>query len=657
MNEKVVESIKEKIAGTPAKPGCYQYVNSAGKVIYVGKAKNLRNRLYSYFNNSASSPKTLALVSKIADFRVIITDSEMESLILENNLIKELKPRYNINLKDDKSFPYIRITKELFPQVFSTRKVIRDGSKYIGPFTDVKSLKSALRIVSHLFRIRSCKLNLTEESIAQGKFEVCLDYHIKKCDGPCEGFQSSELYNEMVRQAVRVLNGRSEVVIKELSAKLEEAARELRFEEAASLRDKIAYLNSFNAKQKVEGISASGKNADFDIFGIASEGREGSTTILIIRNGKLIGKREFDITLSGDDTDEVINYAVLQQYYNTTEDIPAEIVLSPEPEDRDLLLKWLAGKGGHKVTFTVPKIESKYKSLLNMANRNAAFQLKERQLEKMKKEGNVPYTLNALKRDLNLTKLPRLIECFDISTLQGTDTVASMVVFLDGKPKRSLYRRFIIKSIDYQDDFESMREVTFRRYKRVKEENLPFPDLIIIDGGKGQLSAAMASLRSLGYVGSKVESQKSKGIDSALDGAGGEILPKAGKGERKGEEADIAIIGLAKKLEEVFDGRLPHGGEGLILPKTSSGLKLLQQVRDEAHRFAVTFHRERRSKRIISTELLDIKGIGVKLAALLLKNFGSVERIKGLTEEELASVAGLRKSKLICNYFNDKKDD
>ncbi|MHC1737399.1 MAG: excinuclease ABC subunit UvrC [Ignavibacteriaceae bacterium] len=666
MNTKTDNYIKEKIAGTPAKPGCYQYMNAAGKVIYVGKAKNLRNRLYSYFNNSASSPKTMALVSKITDFRVVITDSEMEALILENNLIKELKPRYNINLKDDKTFPYIRITKEPFPQIYSTRKVVRDGSKYIGPFTDVKSLKGALRIVNHLFKIRSCKFYMTEETVAQKKFKVCLDYHIKKCDGPCEGFQSAAEYNEMVRQAIHMLNGRSDAVLSDLAKALEKAVKDLRFEEAASLRDRIAYLNSFTARQKVEGLSASGGSSEFDIFGIASEGREGSTTIFIIRNGKLIAKREFDISLTGSDTDDMINYAVLQQYYNTTDDIPAGIVLASEAADSELLLKWLSGKGTHKVSFIVPKIETKLKNLLNMAKSNAAFQLKERQIEKMKKEGSVPFTLSALRRDLNLEKLPRLIECFDISTLQGSDTVASMVVFVDGKPKRSLYRRFIIKSIDYQDDFESMREVVYRRYKRVKEENLPFPDLIIIDGGKGQLSAAIASLRSLGYIGSNPpaadEGLKSK-VESDVSDEGRRSNPPAADESdvsdksQKSMGSNVAVIGLAKKFEEVFDGRLPNGGEGLILPKTSSSLKLLQQVRDEAHRFAVTFHRERRSKRIISTELLDIKGIGVKLATQLLTNFGSVETIKGLTEEALASLVGPKKSKLIYNYFNDKKDD
>ncbi|MDY0080954.1 MAG: excinuclease ABC subunit UvrC [Ignavibacteriaceae bacterium] len=630
-------TIKKKILGVPAKPGCYQFLNDKGKVIYVGKAKNLKNRIASYFNKSDVSPKTTALVSKITDFKVIITDSEMEALILENNLIKELKPRYNINLKDDKSFPYIRITKEPFPRIFSTRKIIRDGSKYIGPFTEAKSLKSALRTVNRLFKIRSCSLNLTTLSISSGKHKICLDYHIKKCDGPCEGYQNELDYNQMVKQAYRVLQGKSEDVLTELTIELNKASDELRFEEAALLRDKILYLNSFNSKQKVEGLSNTLKHQDLDIFGIASEASEGSTTILMVRSGKLIGKRGFDIVLPPGASDDAIIYAILHQYYNSTEELPSEIVLPVEPDDSLLLEKWLSEKATKKITFVYPKIESKLKSLLKMAETNAHFQLKEKQLQKMKKEGNIPYSLEALRRDLSLPDLPKLIECFDISTLQGTDTVASMVVFKDGKPKRSLYRKFIIKSIDYQDDFESMREVIFRRYKRVKEEKLPFPDLIIVDGGKGQLSAAISSLKDLGY--SILTSNKSPSEN-------------VGASDRL-----VIIIGLAKKFEEIYDGRRNSRELPIILPKTSSSLKLLQQLRDEAHRFAVTFHRERRSKRIISSELLDIRGIGGKLTSKLLETFGSINKLRNSTLEELQSVVGLHRAKLIYNHFNDKKDD
>lgn len=601
------ETLKEKLENLPSLPGIYQYFNDKGKVIYVGKAKNLKNRVRSYFHKNIDSPKTEILVSKIEDLQIIVTDSEIEALVLENNLIKELKPRYNVLLKDDKSFPYIRVTNEPFPQIFPTRNIVKDGSRYFGPYTDVKNMKSSLRLITRIFKIRSCKFDITEEAVEKKKFKICLDYHIKKCEGPCEGLVSRDRYNSMVNQAVKVFRGKTEELLDELKKQMAEASSNLEFEKAAELRDRLEQLQVYTSKQKV----VSADLEDRDIISAAFEGKEVAATILNIRSGKLVGKRQLTLAAEENTEPPQIYSAIIKFYYTEFVEVPKEIILEVEPEDSESLLEWLNTKAVKKTNFIIPQRQSEAKSLLVMCKQNAILALKEIQLQKMKKEGNVPYVLSALQRDLRLKKLPRLIECFDNSNLQGSDAVASMVVFADGKPKKSLYRKFIIKTVEGPDDFASMREIIHRRYSRVIEEKLPFPDLIMVDGGKGQLSSAIETLDELGI-------------------------------------KNYEIIGLAKRLEEVF---LPGESEAQSIPKTSSSLKLLQHVRDEAHRFAITFHRERRSKRTFATELTEIKGIGEKVAQKLLAELGSLEAIKIASEESITKVIGGAKAKLVYEHY------
>ena len=597
--------LEDKIKNLPSKPGVYQFKNDKDKVIYVGKARNLKNRVRSYFHSNVTNARTEALVKKINDVELVVTDSEIEALVLENNLIKELKPRYNIDLKDDKSFPFIKITNEPFPQVYSTRRVIKDGSKYFGPYTSVKSMKAALRMINQIFKIRSCKYDINEETIAKKKYKVCLDYHIKKCDGPCEGLVSEKDYKDMVQEVVKVIRGKTDDLIKELEVKMETAASQTEFEKAAETRDKIEQLKIISSRQKI----VSNDLEDRDVISVAYEGKDSACSIFNIRNGKLVGKKQLRLNLKGAEELPEIYESLIKFYYDEITEIPKELLFEVEPTNSDLIKNWLDLRAEKKVKFIVPQ-RGELKSLVKMCKENAILQLKEIQIQKMKREGNVPYSLSALQRDLRLKILPKKIECFDISNLQGTDSVASMVVFVDGKPKKSLYRKFIIKEVAGPDDFASMQEVIRRRYTRAIENN-DFPDLIMVDGGKGQLSSAVEILNNLGL-------------------------------------KQIPIIGLAKRLEEVF---FPLKSDPESIPKTSSGLKLLQQIRDEAHRFAITFHRNRRSKRTFTSELNEIEGIGPSTAQKLIKSIGSVNAIKNAAEETLSAVVGKKKAAIIKRYF------
>jgi excinuclease ABC subunit C len=606
------EVLKSKLENLPDKPGVYQFLNENNKVLYIGKAKNLKNRVRSYFHSSGLSNRIVIMVGKVIDVQLIITENEIEALVLENNLIKEFKPRYNVSLKDDKSYPYIKVTNELFPRIYPTRNVIRDGSKYFGPYTDVRSMKTSLRMINRIFKIRSCKFNIDEESIKKKKIKVCLDYHIKKCDGPCEGLILSKDYNDMVNEVIKLLSGKTTDLLSELNKKMDKAVSLLEFEKAAELRDKILQIKSISEKQNV--VSDDFENRD--IIAVAHEGKECSATIFNIRSGKLISKKQLRLAINGSENDSEIFSALIKQFYTEFIEIPHQIVIEVEPEDSEAILSWMNSRSDSKVKFVFPKKAGSLKSLLKMCKENAILQLKEIQIQKMKNEGNVPYTLSALQRDLRLKSLPKRIECFDISNLQGTDTVASMVVFEDGKPKKSQYRKFIIKEVDGPNDFASMQEVILRRYTRLKEENQPLPDLIMVDGGKGQLSSAVEILNNL-------------------------------------ELKNLSIIGLAKRLEEVF---FPNESEPLIIPKTSSSLKLLQQIRDEAHRFAITFHRLLRSKRTITTSLLEIKGIGEQNAQALIKHFGSVKKIKESSIESIEEIVGTAKAKLVYDYFHSSNN-
>jgi len=599
--------LKAKLKDLPGRPGIYQFKNEKGKIIYVGKALNLKNRVRSYFHGSMNSPKTIALVSKIEDLELIVTDNEIEALVLENNLIKEFKPRYNVNLKDDKSFPYIKVTNEVFPRIFPTRRIIKDGSNYFGPYTEVRNMKSSLRMINQIFKIRSCNLNITNESIEKKKFKVCLDFHIGKCDGPCEGLISSKDYSEMVSEVVKLLRGKTDDLIQELDMKMQNLVENLEFEKAAEIRDKLEQLKAISAKQKV----VSEDFEDRDVITTVYEGRDSACSIFNIRSGKLVGKKQLHLSVEMNEEIEEINSSAIKFYYNELVEVPNEILLETVPNDEKALIEWLLQKAGHKVRFIIPQ-RGNLKSLVNMCRQNALYQLKEIQLQKMKYEGQTPYPVAALQRDLRLKVLPKKIECFDISNLQGTDTVASMVVFEEGKAKKSLYRKFIINSVDGPDDFQSIREVIYRRYSKLKEEKSSLPDLIMVDGGKGQLSSAIEILDELGY-------------------------------------SKYNIIGLAKRLEEVF---FPGNSEPESIPKTSSGLKLLQHIRDEAHRFAITFHRNRRSKRTIKTGLTDIKGIGPSTAKILLKELGSLAAVRNADKNTLNKLIGRKKTDILIQHFS-----
>ena len=621
-------SLEEKLESLPAKPGVYQFKNAEGKVVYVGKAQNLRNRVRQYFSargarpnelggrgsasggqqSRAFDPKLDALVSKIADVELMVTDSEVEALILEANLVKKLKPRYNVSLKDDKSYPYIVITNEPFPRVFVTRRIVRDGSRYFGPYTDVKTMRFALKTVRDIFMIRSCNYDLTPESIEKGKFKLCLDYHIKKCEGPCEGLVTAEHYNAMIDKVAKVLRGRTDDVVQSLQGEMEELSSDLKFEDAARVRDRFRALSVYGERQKVVDV----KQVDRDIVAVASKGDDASGVIFKVRDGKVLGSHHYYLSnVEGKDEGEVLE-SLLERYYLEHEDIPAEISLSAEIASVDLVRSWLHEKRGDAVALEVPKAGDKAK-LLFMVKKNAEFLLEELELQKMKRGELVPHSVKALQRDLRLTAPPRRIECFDISNIQGSDAVASMVVFVDAKPKKSEYRKFKIRTVSGPDDFASMREVVERRYSRLVEEQGALPDLIMVDGGKGQLSSAIEVLQTLNLT-------------------------------------TVPIIGLAKRLEEVF---VPNVSEPLTLPRTSSGLRLLQQIRDEAHRFAIEYHRKLRSKRILKTELDLIKGVGKKRATELLEAFGSVQGVKFATEEQIAEIVGSKVAAEIKEFFSE----
>ena len=601
-------SLLEKIEALPPKPGVYQFKNTDGKIIYVGKAQNLRNRVRQYFQKSRSVDLRIdAMVSKIVDVELTVTDTEIEALILEANLIKQLKPRYNVLLKDDKSYPYIVITKEPFPRLYVTRRKI-PGFRYFGPYTDVKSMRSALKIVRDIFMVRSCSLDLTEESIKNNKFKVCLDYHIKKCEGPCEGYVSQEHYNMLIEQAAQVLRGKTKNVIDSLKKEMDALADASRFEEAAKIRDRMNALHVYSEKQKILDPT----ETDRDIISLVSKEDDACAVIFKVREGKMIGSQHLYLAnVSGKPFGELLE-AVLERYYLEQEDIPPEVFLSSEISNTAIIQDWLEMKSGHPVNMQYPQSGEKAK-LVALVCTNAQFWLDELELMKLKRGDIIPQSLKALQRDLRLPAPPRRIECFDISNIQGTDTVASLVVFSDGKPKKSEYRKFKIRTVDGPNDFASMQEVVERRYTRLLQEKGMLPDLIIVDGGRGQLSSAIEVLSKL-----KLHA--------------------------------VPIIGLAKRLEEVF---LPGQSESLQLPRTSSGLRLMQQIRDEAHRFAVTFHRSLRTKRIIQTELDKIQSIGQKRAKALLEKFGSVQGVRAATEEQIAEIAGNSAAKNILKYFHD----
>ncbi len=593
------EALREKLASLSSQAGVYLFKDSDGKILYVGKAVNLRNRVRSYFQDSRNLPvKTRALVSKIADLEVILVENEVEALILESNLIKKHKPRYNVNLKDDKSYPYIRVTNEPFPRVFVTRKIVKDGSHYFGPYTEVKNLRHIMKTVRKIFPIRSCKYYLDEKVIQAKKVKLCLDYHIERCQGPCQGLVSQEEYNQMIRQVEKFLRGKTRELLGELREKMQKEAEQLHFEIAARLRDQIQMIENyyFDAHRMVMTDFE-----DRDVVALAVEDEDACAVVFKIRDGKVVGRQHFYLDGVEEKSSQEILSQFIQQYYLEADYLPKQILLPEEPtENIELLSKWLSSKATNKVEMIVPRLGEK-KKLVALCQKNARFLLDELLLQKMKKKDHIASNVRALQKDLNLEKPPRRIEAFDISNFQGKDAVASMVCFVNGRPHKSEYRHFKIRTKDTPDDFAMMREVVRRRYQRLLSENKELPDLILIDGGKGQLSSAITVLKELG-----LENQP--------------------------------VIGLAKRLEEVYR---PGFSDPQNIPKRSAGLKLLQHIRDESHRFAISYHRKLREKRIMKSPLDDVPGIGPKRKEKLLKTFGSLKKIQAATLEELMKKCGL----------------
>jgi len=616
-------TIDQKLEHLPKTPGCYLFKNENGQILYVGKAKNLRSRVRQYFQDSKRDDlKLQMMVSKIRDLEVIETDSEVEALILESNLVHLHRPRYNIELKDDKSYPYIKITEELFPRIYVTREKERSGGKFFGPYTDVKNLRQTLKTLHRIFPIRSCTHPFTQDIIQSKKVKLCLDYYIHKCDGPCQGLIESAEYQRTVEQMKRFLSGKTRDLLIQLREEMQAFAKAMQFEEAAKIRDRIRDIENYTSSQKIVFQDLSDK----DITAIAAESDDACGVIFKVRDGKMIGRQHFYFSRVADKTPDEVLEKLITTYYKQVDFIPQEIYLPFEPVGFDTIKRWLAKHALENVDLVIPKIGEKQK-LVEMATRNAGFLLGELKLQKLKaKQEFVPRVMLSLQRDLNLRRVPRRIECFDNSNLQGADPVASMVVFVDGKPRKSDYRKFRIRTVQGADDFASMHEVVTRRYLRVLEEGIDFPDLIVVDGGKGQLSAAIEALEGLGIKISK---------------AGSEGQP---------------LVALAKRLEEVF---IPDVNDSIMIPKTSSSIKLLQQVRDEAHRFAITFHRHVRDQRTLLSELEEIDGVGEKRRNRLLSHFGSVKNLSQASVEDLLQVDGISESLAakISRYFQGPEID
>ena len=590
------EHLKIKVKSAPSDPGVYQFFNSEKKIIYIGKAKNIRNRVRTYFQSSKNqSSKTITMVKRIEEIEWIIVRNEVEALMTEANLIKRYQPRYNIDLRDDKSYPFIRITKEPYPQVFITRTIVQDGSKYFGPFTDSKQLRIMLKAINKLFPIRSCSYHIDDDVIRSKKISVCLDYHIKKCEGPCEGIVTEKKYAEMIQRVEEFLKGNTRGIVSYIKLRMIDSSKNQKYEEAAIYRDQLNAIDLFKKKQSHVATDFTKR----DVVTVARDGGIGIAVVLRIRNGKIFSRDSLHLKQLTTSKEDILK-TVITRFYMDSDFLPEEISLQYPPSDESGLRLFLKEKNKRRVGLIYPKIGEKAKEL-RVTMQNANLLLGEWKLDMQRRRDIVPKVLEQLKQDLNMDIPPKRIEGFDVSHLGGTNTVASMVCFIDGKPKKSEYRKFNIKSIKGIDDFASIREVVIRRYKRVKDEKKPVPDLILIDGGKGQLSMALSALRELG-------------MDY------------------------ISIIGLAKKLEEVY---IPGNSEPQNIKKTSSSLILLRRIRDEAHRFAITFQKMKRRKDLTRSIYEDIKGLGKKRLKVLLQNFNGPKEISKLTPELIKGKTGI----------------
>ena len=584
-----------KIKQVPTKPGVYFFKDNSGDIIYIGKAKHLRNRVRSYFQKSKyQTPKNISMVKRINDIEWLVVGNEVEALLTEANLIKQHQPHYNVNLKDDKSFPYIRITKEPYPRVFITREIIRDGSKYFGPYTDVYHLRQSLKAVHKIFPVRSCDYFIDDDSISAKKVSVCLDYHIKKCQGPCEGKVSEKDYNAMIKQVVGFVQGRTKDTESYINDQMLKASNQMRYEDAGMYRNQIDAINNFNSRQR----KVASDFEDRDVVALAKEEDFGIAVIVRIRNGRITSREK--LSLRNLDDDSKLMETILTRFYLETDFIPKEISVATKPNNIDQLIDWLKDKRNGSINLKVPERGEKAKEL-RLAYQNAKLLLGEWLINRKKRRELIPKMVGQLQEDLQLKVPPRRIEAFDISHLGGTNTVAAMVCFIDGKSKKTEYRKFKLKTVKGIDDFASMREIVYRRYKRVKKEGTGLPDLILIDGGKGQLSMAVSALRELGL----------------------DYLP---------------IIGLAKKLEEVF---VPGNSDPQSIHKQSSGLILLRRIRDEAHRFAINFQRQKRKDSISKSVFHDIPGMGDKRVNLLLKTYKNMKIIAALKPNEIHESLGI----------------
>jgi excinuclease ABC subunit C len=599
--------LTEKLAQLPASPGVYLMKDGKGVIIYVGKALSLRSRVRSYFvDDHADAPKTRALVAKIADIDLLVTDSETEALVLEQNLIKEHRPRYNVNLKDDKKYPFIKITSEPFPRIQVTRFKKKDNAKYFGPYTNTRDMRKTIATLNKVFPTRTCNKVLPAKKLER----PCLNQHIGRCLGPCTGLVSEADYTILVQNVRDYLSGRLANVREVLEQRMAQLSGQQLYEQAAGVRDLLTEFEASAEKQKVFSMD----EADRDVFAVARQDHSACGLVLQMRAGKLIGSRHFFIEKPEEHSDAEIAGSFLKQYYADTDYIPREIYLSLELEDQAAILAWLESRRSGKVTLFVPQKGEKHR-LLELAARNAELLLTELLVQREKTRGRIPFAVEQLKKDLRLPQPPRRIEAIDISNISGQDAVGSLVVFKDGKPLKSDYRRFKIKTVTGPNDFAMVREVVERRYGRRKQEGALLPDLVLIDGGKGQLSSAK------------------------------EVLDQM-------DLRDLPVIGLAKRLEEVF---MPGLADPQNIPKHSSSLKLLQAVRDEAHRFAVAYHHKLRQLRTITSELDDIPGIGVKAKQALLRAFGSVAKIREAKAEDMTAQAGIgaKQAQAVWAWFKD----
>ncbi|MFH1160259.1 MAG: excinuclease ABC subunit UvrC [bacterium] len=589
----------------PHQPGVYQFFDDKNKIIYVGKAKDLKKRVSSYFAmiNSISG-KVQMLVRKIADIRYIVVATEQDALLLENNLIKKYRPRYNVALKDDKTFPWICIKNEPFPRVFHTRNLIRDGSLYFGPYANVRLMHTLLGLIRQLYPLRNCNLNLTDKNIRAKKFNVCLEYHIGNCKGPCVGLQTSDEYDASLQSLRDIIKGNVHSVARQLKTLMMDLADKLEFEKAHLVKEKYLALEKYQSKSTVVNPNIN----DVDVFSITSDVTTAYVNFMKVMNGAIIQVHTLEIQKKLDESDEELLSLAITDIRDRFESRSPEILVPFDP-----------GYEISGVNFTVPKIGDK-KKLLDLSRQNVRYyQLeKEKQKELVDPEHKSRRILETMRKDLRMTELPEHIECFDNSNIQGDFPVAAMVCFKHAKPDKSEYRHFNIRTVEGPNDFASMEEIIYRRYKRLQEEEKSLPQLIIVDGGKGQLSSAMTSLKKLGLAGK------------------------------------MTVIGIAKKLEEVY---YPNDPLPMYLDKKSETLRLIQQMRDEAHRFGITHHRRRREKGTVKSVLTEIEGIGNSTAQSLLWKFKSVKRIRDTTLEELQEVIGKAKGRLVYDYFRDQKAD